>query len=73
MQNWTDSKNLLVHLDHKINPTLDGILKEKRLSVFVSGKEHKLLGLPSLGNNLQNIYGKIVCEEVMNLLKNRTV
>ena len=44
--------------------------REKRLLVSVLGKKkHKILGVPSLGNNLQNIYGKRVCEEVMNLLE----
>ena len=72
-QKWTASKNLLVHWDDKINPTLDGTLKEKRLLVSVLGKEHKLLGtftgIFSLGKNFQNIYGKRDCEEVINLLK----
>ena len=62
-----------MHWDAKINPTLDGILKEKRLSVSVSGKEHKLLGIASLRKNLRNIYGERVCVEVMNLLKDGTV
>ena len=53
-----------MHWEYKIYPTLDGTLKEKCLSVSDSGKEHKLLGVPSLSNNLRNI-----CEEVMNLLK----
>ena len=38
-----------MHWDDKSNSTLDGTLKEKHLSVSVSGKEHKLLGVPSLG------------------------
>ena len=58
-----------MHWDDKNNPTSDGTLKQKRLSVSIPGKEHKRLGLPSLGKNLQNIYGKRVCEEVMNLLQ----
>ena len=62
-------KIILVHWDDKINLTLDGTLKVKRLSVSLSGNEHKLLEVSSLDNNLQNIYGKRVCEEVMNLLK----
>ena len=40
---WNASKNLLVHWDDKIKPTLDETLKEKRLWVSVSGKEHKHL------------------------------
>ena len=59
-------------LGRQNNPTLDGTLHKKRLSVSVSGNEHKLLGVPSLRNNLRKYYGKIFCEEVMNLLKNGT-
>ena len=62
-------KNVLVHRDDKISFTTDGTLKEKRLSVSVSGEEHKLLSVVSLRNNSRKIYGKRVCEEVMNLLK----
>ena len=54
-QKYTASKNLLVHWDDKINPILDGILKEKCLSVSVLGKEHTLLGVPSLRKNLRKI------------------
>ena len=63
----------MVHWDDKVNPTLDGALKEKCLSVSVSEKEHKLLKAPSLGNHFRNIYDKRVCEEVMKLLKNGNV
>ena len=69
-QEWTAPKNLLVHWDDKTDQTLDGTSKEKRLSVSVSGKENKVLGVPSLGKkSLRNIYGKRVCEEVTKLLK----
>ena len=56
-QTLTVSKNFFVYWNDKINSTYDGTLKEKRLSVFVSGKEHKLLRIPSLVNNFRNIYG----------------
>ena len=58
-----------MYWDDKINPTLDGILKEKRLSISVTGKEHTLLEVPSLRKNFGKIYGKRVCKEEMNLLK----
>ena len=48
-----------MYLDDKINPTLDGILKEKRLSISVTGKEHTLLEVPSLGKKL----GKFTAKE----------
>ena len=46
-QKWPSSKNLLVHWDNKINAKFDGYLKKKLLLASVSGKEHKLLGVPS--------------------------
>ena len=61
-----------MYWDDKINPTLDGILKEKRLSISVTGKEHTLLEVPLLRKNFGKIYGKRVCKEEMNLLKNGT-
>ena len=42
-----------------MNPTLDGILKEKRLSISVTGKEHTLLEVPSLRKKL----GKFTAKE----------
>ena len=59
-----------MHWDDKFNLTLVGTLTIRRLSVSLSKNKHKVLGVPSLGNKLRNIYGKRVCEEVMNLLKN---
>ena len=57
-KNWAAPRNLLVHWDDKTSQTLDGSSTEKRLSVSVSGKQHKLLGVSSLGVNLKNIYGE---------------
>ena len=62
-----------MHWDDKTDQTLDSTSKEKRLSVSVSGKGDKLLGVPPFGKKLKNVYGKRVCNVVMDLLKNGTV
>ena len=57
-------------MGRKTTPTLNDNSKEKRLSVSVSGKKHKLLGVPSLGRgSLKKIYGQTVCNRVMEELQ----
>ena len=43
---WTAEKNLFVHWDEKTTPTLNDSSKENLLSVSISGKKHKVLGVP---------------------------
>ena len=59
-----------MHWDKQTIPTLNDNTKEKRLSVSVSEKKHKLLGVPSLGGgSLKNIYGQTVCNTVIDELQ----
>ena len=44
------------------------VQSKKRLSVSVSGKQLKLLGIPSLGKSLKNIYCKTVFNKVIGLI-----
>ena len=56
-------------LRRKTTTPLNDSSKEKRLSVSVSGKKHKLLGVPSLGGgSLKIIYGQTVGHKVLDKL-----
>ena len=52
------SKQSSSALDDKTSHTLNDSSKKKRLSVFVSGTQHKLLEVLLLEKNLKNIYGR---------------
>jgi hypothetical protein len=69
---WQAPDHLLVHFDDKLTPVLthhSTKQKEKRLPVVVSGNgETKLLGIPSIGKKLTNIYGATVSTTVAGLL-----
>ena len=70
---WQAPDHILVHFDDKLTNCLNNEstnTKEKRLPVVVTGgNETKLLGVPSLGSKLTNIYGATVCSSVLTLLE----
>ena len=67
MQKWTAPKTFWCIRMTKLVKI--GSSKENCLSVSVLGKQHKLLGVSILENNLKNICGKTVYNEVMGLLQ----
>ena len=68
-ESWSPPSYLSVHWDGKTINTLDGLSKQERLPILVSGVGgHKLLGAPLIKKNRSTPVGNLISQEALNLL-----